>query len=392
MAGRAGHVRRPRGCRLGRTGFSLRAGRWLRDVDMCESVAATGALQPAHAVRPVRNAGAILIGASACPGLAAAGRMGVFACGSPRREEGAAGLRGASHAPLGKLARQLHPWPWTGRTSSPSKRCSNPRPARHGDALGSVRRRGVLAACATPHGIQGFLYPFQVSNMEALSMIMEWRGAALPTDFAFFVFAAIVWLFAIRRWRALGIMRWILLVALTYLAIKHARHQALFGILTYIAVLPRVMEWRQRTPSWLPIGVAVLGLLLVVRTVVPWRERMGRAGRAPHWRRSRPRCEPGRSSTATSTAGPLIFHGISPVIDGRADMYGDAHMLWFQRVEQGDLPPSDKPSSVTGSHGPPSCRRLPSRSCWTGSRDGSGFLPIAQRSSTCCNNKLHEPF
>lgn len=196
----------------------------------------------------------------------------------------------------------------------------------------------VLAACATPHGIQGFLYPFQVSNMAALSMIMEWRGAALPTDFAFFIFAAIVWLFAIRRWRALGVMRWILLVALTYLAIKHARHQALFGILTYITVLPRVMEWRQKAPSWLPMVVGILGLVLVVRLAVPLARESGPSWPSAALAQVPPEVRARPVFNSYIFGGPLIFHGISPVIDGRADMYGDAHMLWFQRVEQGDLP------------------------------------------------------
>lgn len=196
----------------------------------------------------------------------------------------------------------------------------------------------TVAASVTPHGVQGFLYPFQVSSMEALSIIMEWRGAKLPTDLAFFVFATVVWFFAIRRWQALGIVRWILLLGLTYLAMKHARHQALFGILTYIAVLPRVLDWRERSSSWFPLAAAGLGLILALRLAVPLQRE-----NAPSWPsaalaqvppqiRSRP------VFNSYIFGGPLIFHGISPVIDGRADMYGDAHTLWFHRVEQGDLP------------------------------------------------------
>ncbi len=196
----------------------------------------------------------------------------------------------------------------------------------------------VIAASVTPHGIQGFLYPFQVSGMETLSSISEWRRAELPTDLKFFIFAAVVWVFAIRRWQALGVVRWVLLLGLTYLAIKHVRHQALFGILTYIAVLPRVLEWRERSPSWLPLSAGVLAIILAVRLALPLERQNGPSwpsaalAHVPQALRSKP------VFNSYIFGGPLIFNGIRPVIDGRADMYGDAHVRWFNRVEQGDMP------------------------------------------------------
>jgi hypothetical protein len=37
-----------------------------------------------------------------------------------------------------------------------------------------------------------------------------------------------------------------------------------------------------------------------------------------------------------SMGGPLILSGIRPYIDGRGDMYGDAHVLGFSRIAHGD--------------------------------------------------------
>ena len=205
----------------------------------------------------------------------------------------------------------------------------------------------LAAACVTPFGIQGFLYPFQVSGMEALSVIGEWRQTRVISDGIFLAYFVVVVGFALLSWRRVGIVRLMLTVVLAYLALKHIRHQQLFALVTVLAVLPLAMArftGRDRPAPVPPIErrTAVLlaaGLLLIgtVRLLVPLEPKsppgyMGSAFEAvPAELRSRP------VFNTYSFGGPLILRGVKVFIDGRADMYGDRFTLDFDRMSDGDV-------------------------------------------------------
>jgi hypothetical protein len=201
---------------------------------------------------------------------------------------------------------------------------------------------GALAfacALATPHGLQAFLYPFQVSGMESLSLIDEWRATELPEDWLFVIFACAISVVAALRWRHLSLVRLLLLGILAALASAHSRHQPLFAIVSVLLLARSAAAAPLRqSPArvLLALGIGVT-LVAAVRLAIPLQRGDGRTYPAtalaalPSELRSAP------VLNSYSFGGPLILHEIAPFIDGRADMYGDAHTLFHQRMMRGDV-------------------------------------------------------
>jgi hypothetical protein len=199
----------------------------------------------------------------------------------------------------------------------------------------------LVASLATPHGIQGLLFPFQVSGMRMLPLIAEWRPTRLPDDLGFVLFAAALIGGALLRWRQVGAVRLVLLAGLTWMAITHSRHHALFAIVGLLAVVPRAVgEGQHETgPSrrtWLVLAAAAL-LLAIVRDRIP----LHRPDTAtyPGTALAQLPADFRRAAVFNSYSfgGPLVQVGIAPFIDGRSDMYGDDFTIAHARMIDGDI-------------------------------------------------------
>lgn len=205
----------------------------------------------------------------------------------------------------------------------------------------------VAASLVTPFGVDGLIYPFQVSSMETLNHIQEWRPASLP-DAPFF--AAILF-GLLLAFLLLGVrfrpFRALLFLLLLYMAFAHQRHMFVFGFLgTLLAAeplgqaLPRRGASR-REATGLDRGVALLIAasvvgLLVARIAIPvdadrrHGQPLTAIAHLPDGLRAQ------RVFNEYSFGGPLIFSGIRPFIDGRADMYGDAFFKDYLGAEGAD--------------------------------------------------------
>jgi len=193
----------------------------------------------------------------------------------------------------------------------------------------------LLFAALTPHGIQGFLYPLQVSGMKSLPLIQEWRSSNLSDDLLFFVALVGIAFVAIMRRSSLSIVRLILLAGLALMSVLHSRHQPLF-VMTAALVLARTMkaaDLSTKVMAPLMIGLAAVSLLRLATPV----EREDSAtypasalSHLPAELRSQP------VFNSYSFGGPLILHGIRPYIDGRADMYGDEFTMDHNAIIMGD--------------------------------------------------------
>jgi hypothetical protein len=175
----------------------------------------------------------------------------------------------------------------------------------------------LAVTLVNPSGLQGLLYAFQVSSMKTLPLISEWRPSSLSRDPLFFAATAIA-----------------------ALALTHARHQALFGIVSLLVLAPSLGR-SGSDESDLPRTAAMVhaaGLLIIsaARLVgpVPHRDTPVYPGAAiasvPPPLRSQP------VLNAYDFGGALILNGIAPFIDGRADMYGDEHTADAFAIERGD--------------------------------------------------------
>lgn len=197
----------------------------------------------------------------------------------------------------------------------------------------------AAAALVTPFGPHDFLYPFQVSNMKALSVIGEWRRSTLADDKLFFLCLAALAVLIGRRWRTIPPLRLLLLVGLSAMAITHARHQMLFAVVGLLVVLPLIRPNAEPRPylprvTWFWPAVA---LLIAVRLAVPYHFKehssypLTLLSKVPDEIRRQP------VYNEYSQGGPLVMLGIRPYIDGRADMYGDDFTFRSRAINRGDM-------------------------------------------------------
>jgi hypothetical protein len=199
-----------------------------------------------------------------------------------------------------------------------------------------------LAAClVAPHPISGLLYPLQVSQMQSLPLIGEWR----PTDFrespAFAVALVIAAVGAIALRSRISPLRLLLLAGLGYLAIKHARHQPVFTVVASLVLIRGLGHSRDgamgdRSALWKAVAIfftaiAALRIAIPVERLNSASNPLSAIAHVPPQLRNQP------VLNSYAFGGPLILAGMRPFIDGRGDMYGDAFMFEHQRLMRGDM-------------------------------------------------------
>lgn len=210
-------------------------------------------------------------------------------------------------------------------------------------AWGLFGLAAVAAATVTPHGPQGLIFPFQLMGMTSTPTIDEWR----PLDFSQpqAVEVALIALLLIGFSRGLKVppLRLLLLVGLLHMSLQHGRHAMVLGLLAPLLLadpLSRITRPAGPAPAPSSLSVGLVVALLIGLT----------AGRLA--------AQPVRVDALTTPAsalaavpaevarrpvlneygfgGYLIFSGVRPFIDARADMYGDAFMHGYDRTVSGD--------------------------------------------------------
>jgi hypothetical protein len=213
----------------------------------------------------------------------------------------------------------------------------------------------VASALLTPHGVQGILFTWQIlfDHSYALERIGEWRSPDFHTFQPLELWLLGGLALALHQGVRLPPVRLLLLIGLLHLALKHQRYVELVGLLAPLFLAsPLAAHWllAQRGKQQFhrldrsfrmlaqPAGWKALVLTAVIVVVTTlW------------WERTRPVTPPeaiapalaieavkaagikGPVFNSYSSGGYLIFLGIPVFIDGRADMYGDAHLK--QHVE-----------------------------------------------------------
>ncbi len=201
----------------------------------------------------------------------------------------------------------------------------------------------LAAAAVTPHGPMGLLFPLQLMSMTANVGISEWQSTDFSTLGPFEVALLALLATALRFPMKLPIVRLVLLLVLTHMALKHGRHVTVWAIVTAMvlaAPLGLALNRASNSIAW-PRGVlaaafavvAALGigrlLLPVVRVdseVAPIKA----VASVPADVRAQP------VLNEYGFGGYLIWMKIPPYIDGRADMYGDDFMHAYYRLIRPD--------------------------------------------------------
>jgi hypothetical protein len=204
----------------------------------------------------------------------------------------------------------------------------------------------VTAALLNPRGLGGLLFPFALMNVHSLAAIGEWQSLDLhsfnPVEFV----AAATLFFIIRRGAKVPAVRLIVLLALLHLTLLHMRYGMMLGIAGAILLARPVAAVLQRHPAapahapYLRFAAAGFAIVLVGCTAL----RIARPTR-----RGDSQMAPVSALAATPASlaaqpvfndyvfgGFLIWKGIRPFVDSRADFYGDAWLGDYWHAVNGD--------------------------------------------------------
>ncbi|MFI4981933.1 MAG: hypothetical protein ACHQIO_16430 [Nevskiales bacterium] len=210
----------------------------------------------------------------------------------------------------------------------------------------AIWARFILAAWATgllnPDFLAGELFPIHLLGMRSLAWIGEWQ----PADFSHSQLLELMILGGL----ALGFsgavrlppVRLLILLGLVHSALSHVRNEQLLGLVGALilaepigASLGRGGAATLGTTAWRRLAAAtalVTAVALTGRLAFPLSpERTGAAFAAaleqvPPALRAKP------VLNDYSLGGQLIFQGVRPFIDGRADLYGDVFLARYWRI------------------------------------------------------------
>jgi len=192
----------------------------------------------------------------------------------------------------------------------------------------------LVATVVTPHGIDGLTFPLKVLNMKTLPVITEWQSPDFlkPSPLELALLAGLFAAF----WRGarLTAVRAAILLGLVHMSLQHVRQEILLGVVGPLLLaepfgraLGRVdavwTPWRMPRAQAL-LGAGLLIALIVGRLVTPQVRVDGPT--APITALAHVPAALKRQPVLNyyDFGGYLIFEGVRPYIDGRADMYGDA--------------------------------------------------------------------
>lgn len=192
----------------------------------------------------------------------------------------------------------------------------------------------VLAALLTPNGLAGMLFPFHLLSMRHLSLIGEWQPANFGSlnVLELFILAGLYLGFS-RDFR-IPTIRLLLLLALVHGSLVHAREVLLLGIVGVLVLAEPLGSWlgsanKSSRPAtlhagrrWASLTVAALAaLILAIRLEYPVHRVNDRMYPTAALAHLPDQVRTGHVFNAYQFGGFLIYSGIRPFIDSRADMY-----------------------------------------------------------------------
>jgi len=198
----------------------------------------------------------------------------------------------------------------------------------------------ALAALITPNGVSGFLFPLRLMRMDfVLATVPEWQSPNFQhlEPLEYWLLLALLGAFTLGV--RLPVTRVAMLLLLVHMSLAHGRHAELLGLVGPLVIAPalaaqikpyRLLFDRRWGALAKPARAPALALAAVVAlgaAVAVWR-----VGVAHDSGRLAPTAAIA-AAAQQHVEGPvfndygfgnyLIYAGIAPFIDGRADMYGD---------------------------------------------------------------------
>jgi hypothetical protein len=198
----------------------------------------------------------------------------------------------------------------------------------------------ALASMISPYGLQNLLFPLRLNGMKTLSGIGEWAPMNVATDPAFEI-ALLAGIFVLLWKRVrLSLLPLLLLLLLVDLSLHHVRHLLLFGVVAPLLIaqpLAEALEGQKanaaRGPWPVAAGVLLATALAVARLTIPIIPANSAAapGAALAHVPASLRAQP--VFNAYPFGGYLIFNGVRPYIDSRAELFGDAFLTNYLKLQ-----------------------------------------------------------
>ena len=199
----------------------------------------------------------------------------------------------------------------------------------------------TVSCMATPFGVSGLLFPLKLSAMQGLGHIGEWQASDF-TQVSPFAIALLTTLFVMGSGKLkVPAIRLLILLGLVWLALSHGRHQMLLGVAAPILLAPSLAKaWPAKSETARPLlamlaaaGFAALILARLAMPVVRSDDPVSPVtalAHVPRFVRETP------VLNDYSFGGYLIWNGVKPFIDSRADLYGDIFLQNYAAVTAPD--------------------------------------------------------
>jgi hypothetical protein len=197
----------------------------------------------------------------------------------------------------------------------------------------------VIAAALTPLGIDGLMFPFRLVWMRNLYQIQEWRPSdvshlsGVTVSLLLALYLGLTGKLLLPRYRVL------LLAGLLFVTLQHARNAMLFGVIGPLLIAGALgpsqsILSKERIISGVLAGAAIISLVLRIGFPLQRSDDDNYPAMAlasvPRDLRERP------VLNEYGFGGLLIFSGVRPFIDGRADLYGDEALDTYMSIINAD--------------------------------------------------------
>jgi len=205
----------------------------------------------------------------------------------------------------------------------------------------------LAAALINPYGVEALLFPFRLMAVANLSRISEWE----PTEFSkigpFEIALLALVGFALIRPAPTPPVRAALVVLLIAMALGHVRHAQLLGLLgpmllagpvaaAVAAPCPNEAERRRARRVAIVAALAATLAMSAVRAAAPIGREDGHGAPISALAAVPAELKDKPVLNDYGFGGYLIFSGVKPFIDGRADMYGDPMLGLYRKLVAGD--------------------------------------------------------
>lgn len=204
----------------------------------------------------------------------------------------------------------------------------------------------IAAALFNPHGVRGLIYPFELMRVQSLAAVNEWQPLDLRQFNAVEVAALASAFFFLWRGVRVPPVRLLVIIALFHQTLVHTRYSLFIGIAAPILLADPLVEMlgRKRQTGNFPAfntiaaaaAAAAFAFSSALRVVHPIDRAAGPASpiAAFHAIPASLAREPVFNNYGFG--GYLIFQGVRPLVDSRADFYGDAWLADYWKVVSGN--------------------------------------------------------